>query len=127
MPERYLYEYAVIRLVPRVEREEFMNIGVTLFCSKQEFLQTVFEIPEKRLISFGADLDFRELREYLHAFEKISKGGTAGGPIGMLPIAERFRWLTAKRSTVLQTSPVHPGLCINAGDTLMRLHKQLVL
>lgn len=127
MPERHLYEYAVMRVVPRVEREEFLNVGVVLFCSSQLFLETVYHIPEARFRGFAQDLDLDEVRGYLQAFEKVSKGGEEGGPIGLLPLAERFRWLTAVRSTVLQTSPVHPGLCVDPKETLMRLYRQLVL
>lgn len=127
MPERHLYEYAVMRVVPRVEREEFLNVGVVLFCSSKLFLQTIYHIPEKRLKSFAQDLDLEEIRNYLQAFEQVSKGGEEGGPIGLLPLAERFRWLTAVRSTVLQTSPVHPGLCVDPKETLIRLYRQLVL
>src|SRR5690606_8960985 len=127
MPERHLYEYAVMRVVPRVEREEFLNVGVVLFCSSQLFLQTVYHIPEERLRGFAQDLDLDEIQSYLQAFEQVSKGGEEGGPIGLLPLAERFRWLTAVRSTVLQTSPVHPGLCVNPKETLIRLYRQLVL
>src|SRR5690606_32303199 len=102
MPERHLFEYAVIRVVPRVEREEFLNAGVILYCSKHDFLKTVFKIPDTKLKGFAADLDIEGLREYLLAFERVSNGGADGGPIGLLPTAERFRWLTATRSTVLQ-------------------------
>jgi|SRR5690606_8117827 len=127
MPEHHLYEYAVIRVVPRVEREEFLNVGVILYCSRENFLESIIDFPEFRLKNFTDGLEMQELSEYLHAFQLISKGGAEGGPIGLLSIAERFRWLTATRSTVVQTSPVHPGLCTNPQETLLRLHKQLVL
>lgn len=121
-----LFEYAVIRVVPRVEREEFLNVGVILYCSAQGFLQTACELNEARLLAFSAELDMAELHDRLRAFERICAGRQAGGPIGQLPIASRFRWLTAARSTVVQTSPVHPGLCTDAGETLARLFAQLV-
>ena len=127
MQEKHLFEYAVIRVVPSVEREEFLNVGVILFCAKQSFLQTLFSLNEERLCSFSEKVNIPELLEGLRAFERVCAGGREGGPIGKLPIASRFRWLTATRSTVLQTSPVHPGLCIDAGETLQRLHSQLVL
>lgn len=127
MPDKHLYEYAVIRVVPRVERDEFMNVGVILYCSAQGFLQTRFALDEQRLRAFSADTDIAELQERLRAFERICAGRSAGGPIGQLPIAGRFRWLTAARSTVVQTSPVHPGLCTDAAETLARLFEQLVL
>ena len=126
MPEKHLFEYAVIRVVPRVEREEFLNVGVILYCSAQGFLQTVCELNEERLRAFSDELDLAELQERLRAFERICAGRSAGGVIGQLPIAARFRWLTATRSTVVQTSPVHPGLCADAAETLTRLFAQLV-
>lgn len=126
MPEKHLFEYAVIRVVPRVEREEFLNVGVILYCSAQGFLQTMFMLDENRLRVFSSDLDMLELQERLHAFERICAGRAKGGTIGQLPLASRFRWLTATRSTIVQTSSVHPGLCTNAGETLARLFAQLV-
>ena len=126
MPAKDLFEYAVLRVVPRVEREEFLNVGVILYCRAQGFLQAQFTLPETRLQAFGAHLDLPELRARLHAFERICRGRPAGGAIGRLPLAERFRWLTATRSTVVQTSAVHPGLCADAEQTLNRLFEQLV-
>ncbi|MHA4811497.1 DUF3037 domain-containing protein [Flavitalea flava] len=127
MQENHLFEYAVIRVVPRVEREEFLNVGVILYCQKQGFLQTLFTLDEKRLHIFSPYLDFGELNEYLCAFEQICRGGKEGGPIGKLDMASRFRWLSATRSTILQTSKTHPGLTQNAAETLIRLHSLLVL
>lgn len=126
MPAKDLFEYAVLRVVPRVEREEFLNVGVIVYCRAQGFLQTRFALPEARLCAFSAELDLDELAARLHAFERICQGRATGGAIGQLAIAERFRWLTATRSTVVQTSPVHPGLCSNAAKTLAQLHAQLV-
>lgn len=126
MQEKHLYEYAVIRLVPCVEREEFLNIGIILYCSSQRFLQTCFSINPERLKAFDLHTDIKQLQERLHAFQKICAGAKEGGPIGQLPIASRFRWLTASRSTVIQISPVHPGLCKDAAETLQKLSEQLV-
>ncbi len=124
----HLFEYAVLRVMPRVEREEFLNVGVVLLCRAQNFLQMRGALPEVRLQAFvGDNLDLSELTERMQAFEQICQGRPAGGTIGRLPLAERFRWLTATRSTVLQTSPVHPGRCADAADTLARLFGQLVL
>ena len=127
MQQNHLFEYAVIRIVPRVEREEFLNVGVILYCSKQQFLQSVFEINQERLKAFCGKMDIPEVKENLLAFERICVGGAGAGPIGMLDIAARFRWLTATRSTVVQTSKVHPGFCDDAGEALVRLYEQLVL
>ena len=127
MPEDYLFEYAVIRIVPAVEREEFLNAGVVLFCARQKFLQMRYQLDAHKLSAFCPKLDIEEIKEYLQAFDYICKGGRDGGPIGQLPIAERFRWLTATRSTVVQTSKVHPGFCKDAGEMLERLYGQMVL
>jgi hypothetical protein len=127
MQQKHLFEYAVIRVVPRVEREEFLNIGVILYCAGQKFLQTKYLLDEARLLSFSADLDIIDLKEHLCSFERISTGDKAAGPIGKLDIASRFRWLTATRSTILQTSKVHPGFCEDAGETLEKLYCQLVV
>ncbi len=127
MQENHLFEYAIIRIVPRVEREEFLNVGVIIYCKSQKFLKTVFSLNEPRLLSLYPDIDINEIRLHLNAFQQISNGNAEAGPIASLDLASRFRWLTAKRSTVLQTSPVHPGLCKNAEETLMQLHEKLVL
>ena len=126
MPGKHLFEYAVIRVVPRVEREEFINVGIVLFCKQQRYLQTRFHLDRERLLALCPKLDIDEVQNYLHAFEKISRGAADGGPISKLDIPFRFRWLTATRSTVVQTSAVHPGLCLNAPETLERLFNQLV-
>jgi Protein of unknown function (DUF3037) len=127
MQENHLFEYAVIRIVPRVEREEFLNAGVILYCSKLDFLEAMFEINHERLRAFCGGLDIPEVEENLLAFERICTGGAGAGPIGKLDIASRFRWLTATRSTVVQASKVHPGFCTDARETLVRLYTQLVL
>ncbi|GAB3986143.1 DUF3037 domain-containing protein [Spirosoma daeguense] len=127
MPEKHLFEYAVIRVVPSVERQEFLNVGVIMYCRSQGFLQTRWVLNEDRLQAFSAKLDIAELQARLSAFERICAGKKEGGPIGKLSIAERFRWLTSTRSTVVQPSPVHPGLCVDATATLESLFAQLVL
>src|SRR5699024_7387066 len=108
--------YAVIRYVPLVERGEFINIGVVLYCRDQRFLKTTYTIDEERLNVFASAIDLQEIENYLSSFEKICIGGQPGGQIGMLPIADRFRWLTATRSTILQCSKVHVGYCENADE-----------
>lgn len=126
MPEMHLFEYAVIRVVPRVEREEFINVGVVVYCAAQGFLQTRYSLPAERLLAFPNVPELPEIEERLRAFVQICGGRKTGGPIGQLPIASRFRWLTATRSTVVQTSAVHPGLCADPQQTLDRLFNQLV-
>jgi hypothetical protein len=127
MQEKHLFEYAVIRVVPKVEREEFLNVGVILYCSKQKFLSIKYNINEERLNAFCKQTDIEMLKEYLNGFEEVCKGGIESEEIGKLPIAERFRWLTAPRSTVIQTSKVHPGLCSDAGEMLQKLFIELVI
>lgn len=126
MQEKDLFEYAIIRLVPRVEREEFMNVGVILYCQKQNFLKTKFHVDPAKLSAFHSEIDLEEIQSSLHSFEQICKGAQEGGPIGLLSIGERFRWLTATRSTVIQASKVHPGFCIDAEETLQQLYKCMV-
>jgi hypothetical protein len=127
MPGNHLFEYAIIRIVPRVEREEFLNVGVVLYCRDRNFLQAMITVDEQRLQAFSPSTDVDEIKKYLHAFHQICKGASEGGPIAKLDIASRFRWLTALRSTMVQTSRVHPGLCQHTTATLQHLHKQLVL
>jgi hypothetical protein len=127
MQEKHLFEYAVIRVVPHVEREEFLNVGIILYCKAKNFLNTKFTLDETRLRSLCGKTDLMELREHITSFERICAGGKDSGPIGKLSMPERFRWLTATRSTVLQTSKVHPGLCDDANEMLLKLFGQLVL
>jgi len=127
MHEKFLFEYAVIRVMPRVEREEFINVGIVLYCAKKQFLRSVFSLDEKRLNAFSPELDIEEVKENLLAFERISTGAKGSGAIGQYDSASRFRWLTATRSTVVQCSKVHPGFSTNPEETLLRLHEQLVL
>lgn len=126
MQQKHLFEYAVIRVVPRVEREEFLNVGVIVFCAKLKFLQARYQLDERRLVAFCKDLDIEELRAHICSFDHICRGNSEGGPIGKLDIASRFRWLTAARSTVLQTSKVHPGFTDGPEQTLNKLFEQLV-
>lgn len=127
MQESHLFEYAVIRIVPRVEREEFLNVGVIVFCKRTGFLQMKYALDEIRLRTFSPKLDIPELHDYLSAINKICMGSPDGGPIARLDPPSRFRWLTAVRSTVVQASKVHPGLSTDLIKTLNRLHAQLVL
>ena len=127
MQQKHLFEYAVIRIVPKVEREEFLNAGVILYCASQRFLRTLFTIDEERLKAFCEDINGKELLQNLNALERICKGDSNAGPIAKLDLAGRFRWLTATRSTVIQTSKTHPGFCVDPQQTLDRLYIQLVL
>ena len=127
MQENHVFEYAVIRVVPQVEREEFLNVGVILFCPKMKFLQCMCAVDDERLCSFSSRVDLIDLKNHLHSFGEICRGSKDGGPIAQLDLPSRFRWLTATRSTVVQTSKVHPGLCTDPTETLEKLYGQLVL
>ena len=126
MQENHLFEYAVIRVVPRVEREEFLNVGIVLYCRKPVFLETIYSLDEERLRALYADIDIDQLREYLKAFALIAAGDANGGPIAKLDAASRFRWLTATRSTIIQTSKVHPGFCAEPRKTAKKLFEEFV-
>lgn len=127
MQEQHSFEYAVIRVVPKVEREEFMNVGVILYCQSLAYLDALFTLNEERLFALSPGLEIDEIKKHLAAFCNICKGGPEAGPIGKLDMGSRFRWLTATRSTVLQCSKVHPGLSSDPSLTLKNLHKRLVL
>lgn len=123
MRKHATYDYAVIRVVPRVEREEFVNVGVILSCQDESFLEARIEIDEPRLLALHPTLDIAAVRAHLATIPTICAGGDEAGPIGKLSRRERFDWLTAPRSTMIQTSPVHAGRCANprvAIELLMR-------
>ncbi|MFN0256453.1 DUF3037 domain-containing protein [Pedobacter ureilyticus] len=127
MQDRHLFEYAVIRVMPRVEREEFINVGVILYCAKQKYLNAAFKVSPERLKALNCELEVEVIEDNLNAIVNISRGGKTAGPIGALDLASRFRWLTATRSTVVQCSKVHPGFCVDAEETLNKLMQELVL
>jgi len=127
MQDNHLFEYAVIRIVPKVEREEFLNVGVIVFCKKSKYLQCRFHLDAARLAALSKDLDIAALRQYLEGFQRICAGDPAGGPIARLDVPERFRWLTATRSTIVQVSKVHPGICAHLEEAADKLFNQLVL
>ena len=127
MPEKHLFEYAVIRIVPRVEREEFINVGVILYGKSLKFLDLKYEVNEEKLSHFSDQLDIPEIREYLNAFAYICSGSADSGPIGKLDLPSRFRWLTATRSTIVQSSKVHSGFCDQPEMALKDLFTKFVL
>lgn len=127
MQEQHLYEYAVIRVLPKVEREEFLNIGIIMFCKKAKYIKMKYQIDLPKLELFASEVDFEDLNMYLKAFEKITNASKEGGPIAQFDMPSRFRWLTAVRSSVLQTSRPHPGLSFDLDGTLERLFQELVL
>ena len=120
------YDYAVIRDVPRVEREYFVNVGVIVSCQDESFLEARIELDETRLLALHAELDMAEIRAHLATIPTICAGGEAAGPIGRLSRRERFDWLTAPRSTMIQTSPVHAGRCTDPHAALEHLLQTMV-
>ena len=127
MPDKCTFEYAVIRVVPRVEREEFLNVGVIVFCKRPAFLDMKYVLDEQRLLAIDPAIDIEEVRLHLQAYEQISKGTNGTSPIAELDHASRFRWLTGKRSTIVQSSAVHPGLCADLTSTTDQLLQKLVI
>ncbi|HKE46937.1 MAG TPA: DUF3037 domain-containing protein [Rhodanobacteraceae bacterium] len=126
MPARATYDYAVIRVVPRVEREEFVNVGVIVSCQDESFLDAHIEVDERRLLALHPALDLAAVRAHLATIPAICAGGETAGPIGKLSRRERFDWLTAPRSTMIQTSPVHAGRCTDPRAALEHLVATMV-
>jgi len=120
------YDYAVVRVVPRVERQEFMNVGVILSCPALNFLQARIEYDERRLLALDPELDMEAVRDHLASIPAICIGGAQAGPIGLLSQRERFHWLVAPRSTIIQTSPVHLGRCGDPAAALEHLMNKMV-
>lgn len=126
MPPRDVFQYSVVRVVPRVERGEQLNVGVILLCRPQRFLGAIVEIDEARLRAFAPELDPATIAPHLHAIERIAAGDPDAGPIARLGQAERFHWLVSPASTIIQPSEVHTGLCDDAAAELEDLTEKLV-
>lgn len=126
MPALSSFEYAAIRIVPRVDREEFINAGVLVFCLSQSFLAARVELNEARLSALCPTVDIAAVRTHLESIPLICSGDPAAEPISSLPLRERFLWLAAPRSTVIQMSSVHSGLCESPQAVLDRLFQCLV-
>lgn len=120
------FDYATIRVVPRVERQEFINAGVVVFCLEKKFLAARIHLDERRLKALWPGTDVELVREHLAAISRICAGDESAGPIAKLSQRERFHWLIAPRSTIIQPSPVHSGLCESTEDLPERLAKQLL-
>ena len=121
------YDYAVIRVVPCVERGECLNVGVILYCPTRRFLGALLHLNQERLSVLAPRLDFSALQQQLEHLVQICYGEEKSGPVGQLSQSERFHWLVAPRSTIIQTSPVHSGVCSDPEATLQSLLKKLVL
>ena len=127
MHEQQVYEYAVIRVLPQVEREEFFNVGIVMFCKRRKFIRMQYLFNTAKWALFQTELSADQIEQNLAAFEKISRGDSDAGSIAREESAERFRWLTAVRSSCIQTSRPHPGLSSNLDETFERLFQELVL
>lgn len=126
MPELSSYDYAIIRVVPRVERGECMNAGVILFCRTKRFLGALIHLDEQRLLALAPDIDLEMVRRQLEMIRLTSAGDAIVGRLAHLSLAERFHWLVSPRSTIIQTSPVHCGLCSDPSAALRHLLKEMV-
>jgi hypothetical protein len=126
MPTPTSFDYAIVRVVPRVDRGEFVNAGVVLFCRTRRFLGAQIELDDRRLLALAPSIDLSEVRRHLDAIPLICAGGAQAGPIGRLSQADRFHWLIAPRSAMIQTSPVHVGLCAEPRDALEHLVATMV-
>jgi hypothetical protein len=120
------YDYAIVRVVPRVEREEFLNVGVILSCPAAGFLEARVELDEARLIALAPSADLASIRAHLNSFPLVAAGGAQAGPIGKLTQRERFHWLVAPRSTIIQTSAVHTGRCADPAAAFEHLLATMV-
>ncbi len=120
------FEYALLRVVPRVERGEFVNAGVVLYCQEKRFLEAAVHLDPERLRALDPHLDPKTVRAHLEAAPRVCAGGPGAGPIGLLPPVQRFGWLVAPRSTVVQPGPVHTGLAENPREALDHLLKTMV-
>src|SRR6266850_4931035 len=124
--DHYTYDYAIIRVTPRVEREEFVNVGAIVSCPARGFLEARIELDEQRLMALDPTLDVETIRAHLATIPAVCAGGEQAGPIGQLSQRERFHWLVAPRSTTIQTSPVHTGWCENPDEVLEHLLNTMV-
>ena len=126
MPAPSSFDYALIRVVPQVEREEFINAGVILYCLTHRFLEARVELDARRLEALAPGADGELLRGHLESIPRVCAGGRQAGPIGQLPQKERFHWLVAPRSTMIQTGPVHTGLCEDPTQAIEHLMRRMV-
>lgn len=127
MQDKVTFEYAIIRLVPKVEREEFFNIGVILFSKRKKFLGVKYNVNLAKLNAFSCELDIDAINDYLKSWELICKGEASAGVIGTFELSDRFRWLAASRSTVIQSSKTHSGLTDNPEKELNAIFERHVL
>ena len=126
MPARLFYEYAVIRVVPRVDRGEQLNAGVVMYCLERDFLKARVALSTERLRALDATADAAVLQQHLEAVPRVCEGGPGAGQLGELSMKERWHWLVAPRSAMVQLGPVHAGLCLDPDAELERLMRVMV-
>jgi Protein of unknown function (DUF3037) len=127
MQDNHIYEYAVIRVLPVIEREEFVNVGIILFCKKANFIKVHYSVNDAKLLVFSEKIDIEQINLNLQSLANIAHGLKNSSPIAELDVPSRFRWLTAVRSSAIQLSRPHPGLCTDLERTAQRLFEELVL
>jgi len=120
------FDYAILRVVPRVEREEFVNAGILVFCLEKDYLAARIRLDRERLKALWPEADAELVDNHLEAVRRVCEGDPAAGPIAQLSRRERFHWLVSPRSTIIQTSPVHTGVCTATDDLLDRLERQFL-
>ena len=126
MQELNRYEYAVLRYVPRIEREEFINVGLAMMCKRRRWIKVGIFLPDEKLHAMSPVVDKDALSRQLQSFVEIAEGNKGAGPVAQYPVEERFRWISAVKSSVIQTSRPHPGLCEDLEATFARLFSELV-
>lgn len=127
MLDKVTFKYAIIRVVPKVEREEFFNVGVILFCKRKKFLDIKFHISEAKLNAFSSEIELNLLNDYLNAWKLVCQGDASGGKIGQLDLSDRFGWLTSCRSTMIQSSITHSGFDSDPKKALEAIFEKHVL
>lgn len=127
MQEKYVYEFAIIRVVPKVEREEFINVGLILFSKRMKYIRFQYTVHTNKILSLCPDFDIEQLKENLDSFHRICIATKDAGPIAQLDTDERFRWITAVKSSSIQSSRPHPGLSDNLDQTFEQLYKEMIV
>ncbi len=127
MQELKLYEYAVIRLVPKPEREEFLNVGLVMFSKREKYIKVKTHLSTDKMGIFFCETEFEDIIKHLSSFADVANGSNTSSPIAMMEIPERFRWLTAVRSSIIQTSRPHPGIAKDLDEAFERLFIDLVI
>lgn len=127
MQELNRYEYAVVRYVPCIEREEFINVGLAMMCKRRRWIKVQIRLAEDKIKALSPDANLDTLANQLQSFVAIAEGSRSAGPLATYPVEERFRWISAVKSSVIQTSRPHPGLCADLEETFSRLFEEQVM